>query len=123
DIDQRLVDVAAGCIDLWTVAGGAVLADVVADPPPQAADVALLLKSVPCLEQQEKGSGIRLVDAARAPYVVVSFPTHSLGGASKGMISHYQRVMAQMTAERPWRLTELTFPSELVYIVQKTVDQ
>lgn len=123
DVDQRLVDIAAGCIGLWAVAGGAALADVVADPPSQAADVALLLKSVPCLEQQERGSSIRLIDAARVPVIVVSFPTRSLGGASKGMVSHYQGVMAEMAAERPWRLAELTFPSELVYIVQKTVDQ
>ncbi len=59
--------------------------DILADPPVDPADVALLLKTSSTLERQEKGATVRLVEALRAPFVVVSFAVKSLGGREKGM--------------------------------------
>ena len=109
--------------------------DILAQPPADPADVALLLKTSSTLERQEKGATGRLVEALRAPFVVVSFAVKSLGGRDKGMPAHYRRqfwAMAQGCQKhaaqsrqkhaalgRPWRVEELVFDTELVFVVAK----
>ena len=109
--------------------------DILAQPPADPADVALLLKTSSTLERQEKGATGRLVEALRAPFVVVSFAVKSLGGRDKGMPAHYRRqfwAMAQGRQKhaaqsrqkhaalgRPWRVEELVFDTELVFVVAK----
>ncbi len=93
--------------------------DVLADPPVDPADVALLLKTSSTLERQEKGVTVRLVEALRAPFVVVSFAVKSLGGREKGMPAHYRRQFQAMAEGRPWRVEELAFDTEMVFVVNK----
>ena len=119
DIDARFVEVAGACLGVFGVGGNAALRDVVGDPPEIRADVALVLKAVPCLEQQAAGSAGRLLDAITARWLVVSFPTRSLGGAGKGMVAHYRSVMERLAADRSWRVRELLFPVELVFVVER----
>jgi 16S rRNA (guanine(1405)-N(7))-methyltransferase len=117
DVDSRYVALAETCLRVFEVNGSAALCDVAADPPTMAADVALLLKSVPCLEQQAAGSASRVLDTLRVKHVVVSFPTRSLGGAQKGMAGTYRGVMERLVAGRGWGVRELVFPLELVFVV------
>jgi 16S rRNA (guanine(1405)-N(7))-methyltransferase len=60
-----------------------------------------------------------VLDAIHANYVVVSFPTRSLGGAGKGMIPHYRGTMSRLVDGKPWQIQELLFPLELVFVVDK----
>ncbi|HET9109189.1 MAG TPA: hypothetical protein VFN78_00045 [Ktedonobacterales bacterium] len=64
--------------------------DVIASPPEQRAELALILKAIPCLEQVDKTAGERVLRAIRADHLLVSFPAHSLGGRSKGMVESYE---------------------------------
>ena len=93
--------------------------DILAHPPTDPADVALLLKTSSTLERQEKGSTARLVEALRAPFVVVSFAVKSLGGREKGMPARYRRQFQAIAQGRPWRIEELAFDTELVFVVNK----
>jgi len=93
--------------------------DILVQPPTDQADLALLLKASSTLERQEKGSTARLVEALRAPSIVVSFAVKSLCGREKGMPAHYQRQFQAMAADRPWRVEELAFDTELVFVVSK----
>ncbi|HEY7850464.1 MAG TPA: hypothetical protein VIC27_10400, partial [Ktedonobacterales bacterium] len=70
--------------------GRAEMRDVIAAPPERPADLALLLKAIPGLEQVEKTAGERLLRAIHADHLLVSFPVHSLGGRNKGMIERYE---------------------------------
>jgi len=119
DVDRRFVDVGLAVLRATGMGGGAALWDIVAQPLPFAADVAFLLKAVPCLEQQEKGAARRLLGQVRARHVVVSYPTRSLGGAGKGMVAHYRAVMASLVEGQPWSATELPLAGELVFVVTK----
>jgi 16S rRNA (guanine(1405)-N(7))-methyltransferase len=119
DVDRRFVQIAHTCLRLFGVDGDAALRDVAGDPPSRPADVALLLKAVPCFEQQAPGSAARVLDAVHARWLVVSFPTRSLGGTGKGMVSHYRAMMEQLSAARAWRVHELLLPVELVFVVEK----
>ncbi len=119
DVDRRFVDVATAALTASGVDGRAELRDVVASPPDEVADVALLLKAAPCLEQQAPGSARDVLESVRAHYVAVSFPTRSLGGAGKGMLAHYRQMMARINEGTGWPVQELLFPAELVCIVTK----
>lgn len=119
DIDQRLITVVDGFLTLCGVPHVAALRDAVAAPPNEPVDVALLLKSAPCLEQQGRGSTRALVTALNASHVVLSFPTRSLGGARKGMPAHYRLQLDGMLAGTPWNVEELRFPSEQVFVLSK----
>jgi 16S rRNA (guanine(1405)-N(7))-methyltransferase len=122
DVDARYVTLAKTCLRVFGVEGSAALRDVAAEPPGAEADVALLLKSVPCLEQQSAGSAARVLDALHARHIVISFPTRSLGGAGKGMITTYRGVMERLMAGGKWSARELLFPLELVFVVDTRGD-
>ena len=93
--------------------------DVLTHPPQDEADLALLLKMSPSLEQQEAGATLRLLELTRAPFVVVSFAVKSLGGREKGMLDHYRRQFSGWVEGRPWAAEQLVFDTELVFIVKR----
>lgn len=97
----------------------AALGDLLIDPP-DPADVALLLKVLPCLELQEKGSGLSVILRQPARFVVVSYPLKSVSGKHKGMPAFYREQFATLCASQPWRITDLSFPEELVYVIDKS---
>ena len=99
--------------------GQAFLCNLLADVPGQAADVALLLKTIPCLEQLDKRIGPRLLGQINAPVIVISFPARSLGGRSKGMVDNYADHFAELIAGQPWQVTRFDFPTELVFRVMR----
>ena len=88
-------------------------------PPPVRADVALLLKAIPCLEQLDKGIGPRLVEGIDAPVLVVSYPARSLGGRAKGMVETYARQFDTLVAGHDWRVTRFDFATELVFRIER----
>jgi len=59
-------------------------------------DVVLLLKTLPCFEQQEKGASRKLLGVIDARRIVVSFPAKSLGGREKGMREHYRAFIEEL---------------------------
>ncbi len=95
--------------------------DVIQSCPTQRADVALVLKTLPCLEQVEKQAGYRLLRNLNVSYLVVSFPIHSLGGRSKGMAAYYETHFHDLIGDEPWEVKKYTFATELVFIVKKDV--
>ncbi len=100
-------------------AGEAVQYNVLEELQAPAADVAFLLKTLPCLEQIEVGAGRRLLHAIDAPLLVVSFPGHSLSGRKRGMAQHYAAFFEAIAAGSGWHVESLAYPSEEVYIVRK----
>jgi 16S rRNA (guanine(1405)-N(7))-methyltransferase len=85
----------------------------------QPVQAALLLKSLPCLEQLEKGAAGALLDAVPAQYLLVSYPIRSLGGRSKGMRQTYSAQFEALTADKKWKITKYEFSSELAFLVEK----
>ncbi len=99
--------------------GRAVACDVVARCPTRHADVALVLKAIPCLEQLDKLAGRKLLEALDATYLLVSFPAHSLGGARKGMPANYEAHFLQLVAGSGWSVRRFEFPGELAFLVER----
>ncbi|MGD0002933.1 MAG: hypothetical protein ABSE06_01745 [Anaerolineaceae bacterium] len=87
--------------------------------PSQPVHLALLLKTLPCLEQVNKTIGLALLDRIQADFLLVSFPASSLTGRSKGMVKNYAAHFMKMIEGRPWSVMRFEFPSELAFLVKK----
>ncbi len=99
--------------------GAGFVCDLVEDIPDHPVQAALLLKTIPCLEQLQKGIGKRLLEGIKAETLVVTYPAASLGGRNKGMRKTYAAQFAELTEGKPWHVCGLEIGSELVYIVRK----
>jgi 16S rRNA (guanine(1405)-N(7))-methyltransferase len=115
DADGRLVELARRFLARVPGDHAAVCADVL-DLPPDPADVVLLLKTLPCLERQEKGAGLRMVAALRARWVVASFPTRSLGGRDRGMVRGYERSAEELSRALGTDPQVVRYPTETTYL-------
>ncbi|MBP6015771.1 MAG: hypothetical protein KA586_03565 [Candidatus Promineofilum sp.] len=99
--------------------GRAEVRDVIGRPPDEPADLALILKTLPCLEAVDKQAPARLLDAVRAPLLLVSFPAQTLGGRRKGMAAHYETRFGQLLDARGWPAERFEFKTELAFLVRK----
>jgi 16S rRNA (guanine(1405)-N(7))-methyltransferase len=99
--------------------GRAEMRDVIGRPPDEPADLALILKSLPCLEAIDKQAPARLLDAVQAPLLLVSFPAQSLGGRRKGMVAHYESRLRTLLDERGWTARRFEFATELAFRIEK----
>ncbi len=82
-------------------------------------NVALLLKTLPLIDQLDKKAALRLLETIPAPMLILSFPTLSIGGRNKGMQDFYSSRFETLVQEKSWYVTTLHFPNELVYRLQK----
>jgi 16S rRNA (guanine(1405)-N(7))-methyltransferase len=101
------------------VKGTAQSRDIITTPPDEQADLALVLKTLPCLEQVDKQAGRRLLTSLDVRYMLVSFPARSLGGRRKGMEKNYAAYFESLVEEEQWTTQNFRFSNELVYLVQK----
>ncbi|MEM7120774.1 MAG: 16S rRNA methyltransferase [Pseudomonadota bacterium] len=117
DIDTRLMAVAERFRALYGQPGRIEAGDVLVDPPEKDADVALVLKTLPCLDQQETGAGARLLRQIKARTIVVTYPVRSLGGRDKNMAATYRDSFAKVTAGLGRRVDEIEGEDELVFVL------
>ena len=119
DIYENLIDFLNEFFALMQVRGYAEVCDVIQLCSPPKVDLALILKSIPCLEQIDKSAARRLLDTINADHVLVSFPVHSLSGRNKGMAIHYEAKFRELTAGRSWVIARFDFETELVFRISK----
>ena len=82
--------------------------------------VALVLKSLTCLEQIEKGFSYQFLKAVPSKFLVISYPVSSLSGIGKGMRRTYTSQFESLIKKTGWDYREFTFSSELVFLVKKS---
>ncbi len=103
----------------FKINGEAQICDLLGEVPNEHAQVAFILKSIPCLEQVDKSIGPRLLDALQTDHILVSFPVRSLGGRKKGMHNFYRDHFYEMVSGKTWEILEFTFKTELAFLVTK----
>jgi 16S rRNA (guanine(1405)-N(7))-methyltransferase len=119
DIYDDMMGFLSRALGIMGVKGRGEIRDVVAEPPVEEVDLALVLKAIPCLEQIDKSAGRRLLDGLKAKNMVVSFPVASLGGRNKGMAANYEARFWELAEGREWSVKKLLFKSELVFVVSR----
>jgi 16S rRNA (guanine(1405)-N(7))-methyltransferase len=97
--------------------GEAWLCDLTQGAPQQPVQLALLLKTIPCLEQLDKGAGRRLLESVKAEVMLVSFPAQSLSGRSKGMLVNYEAHFHELVHGFDWRIQRYEFATELAFLI------
>lgn len=122
----RGVDISGGCVSLvndWAAARGwdvsAECRDLLCDPPLPQTDVALAMKLLPVLEQQEKGAAMKLLRRVPAAVIIVTFPLKTLGGRSVGMEKNYSEWFEAAAREDFDILRREALFGELCYIVRR----
>lgn len=118
DIYQDMVDFLNQCLRLLPVQGQAQVCNVLQACPTHAVDLALLLKTIPCLEQVDRAAGARLLQTINARSLLVSFPVQSLGGRGRGMEAHYTASFRALL-NPAWAIKRFLFATELVFLVTK----
>lgn len=119
DIYGEMVDFLNVFFSHFTIDGSAFLCDLSADIPSAKADLVLLFKTLPCLEQIDKAISLRLLNTISADYLLVSFPVRSLGGRAKGMPQHYEQHFSTLLAQTDWQNRRYKFEDELFYLLYK----
>jgi 16S rRNA (guanine(1405)-N(7))-methyltransferase len=119
DIYEDMADFLNGFFPLAGVQGRAAACDVIGAPPVQAVDLALVLKVLPPLEQIDKTAGLALLKALNARFLLVSFPTQSLGGRGKQMLTHYEAHFHTMAQAERWATQRFVFSTELCFLVTR----
>ncbi|MBX5452046.1 hypothetical protein [Thermogemmatispora sp.] len=119
DLYEDLASFLQAVLEVLGVPGEATVCDVVQAPPNLTVDLAFVLKVLPCLEHIEPEAGLRLLQAIRARYLLVSFPGQSLGGGKRRMAAYYEERFRSLVADCNWRLERFTFPGELVFRIEK----
>lgn len=120
DIDSRVVAAVNRFFALLGQTGQARCQDTIVTLPREHVNVAFLLKLLPCLEQQESGHAVRLLQGLQADWLVVSFPVLSISGKNKGMRAFYSQLMEQMRVDCPWPTRTLQLQQELVFLMNKS---
>ena len=119
DIYTDMIDFIRESMAILGVRGKAEVRDIIRSVPTQKADLALILKTIPCLEQVEKNVGRQVLEAVNADHVLVSFPVRSLGGRSKGMVENYEARFSELVRGTGWPVRRFEFVSELAFLVTK----
>lgn len=119
DIYQHMMDFLQAWFALMHVDGHTDVCDLSQSCPAHHVDVALVLKTLPCLEQIDKAASLRLLRNINADYMMVSFPIHSLGGREKGMMGYYEAHFWKLVEHERWTVRKVEFSTELVFVIQK----
>jgi 16S rRNA (guanine(1405)-N(7))-methyltransferase len=106
-------------LQLLGVPGQATVRDVISAPPIEPVDLALVLKTLPCLETADRQAPDRLLDSLNARLMLVSFPAQSLGGRRKGQSAHYEARFLERVQARGWLAERFEFQTELAFLVRK----
>jgi len=119
DIYTNMMTFVGHFMDLLAVSGEAQACDVLGELPGGRYDLALLLKTLPCLEQIEKDVGTRLLETIDTAYLLVSFPVRSLGGRDKGMAENYPTRFMETVKGYGWGIKRFDFEVELAFLIEK----
>ena len=96
------------------VRGGDILCD-----EPENAEMVFMLKLLPLLEHQKKGSALELLRRQPARHIVTSYPSGSLSGGKRKMGEFHAENFLKMVGQERWTISALTFDREVVFIVGK----
>ena len=101
------------------IEGQATVTDVAVTAPQDEAQIALILKFLPVLEQTERGTAQRWLRSLRTRYMLISFPTRSLGGHGRGRAEHYEGWFRELLQAENWNARQFTLPNELCFLIER----
>jgi len=114
---------AVNAVNAWAEAAGwdvkGFCADLLCDIELEQADLALMMKLLPLLDRQKAGSARELLESCPAKYILVTFPTRTLGGRNVGMEEQYSAWMDANTPECLETSARFVEDTELCYLLKR----
>lgn len=92
--------------------------DVLVSPPQIRADVAFLFKEAHRMEKRQPGCSRPLWEALQVRFLAVSLPAVDLSGDHDLSLKH-RELVGRIIDGKPWKITEILFENELVFIMDK----
>lgn len=120
------LDIHAGCAQLinecaqffkWNTRAKA--QDLILNPPEEEADITLMMKLLPVLETQKTGAAKALLENIKSRYMLVTFPTQTLGGKKVGMERHYTEWFEEKIPETHKVIDRFVIGNELAYTLER----
>jgi 16S rRNA (guanine(1405)-N(7))-methyltransferase len=105
--------------DHFGINGKAFCCDLTRSVPQEKAQVGLVLKTIPCLEQIDKNIGIKVLQGLQCDNLLVSYPAQSLGGKKKGMRNFYSAQFEQILKATDWKYSTHSFRNEEAFLITK----
>lgn len=119
DVVEPLVGFLNAYLPLVGQAASAFTCNLLQSIPQHKVQVAFLLKLLPILDQVDPHASLRLLDQVRADHLLISYPSKSLGGRSKGMKKTYAEYFERITSGRKFEIRSFDFPNETVYLLSR----
>ena len=123
DIDMQTRDLLNAYFDLIGLPKLAYCADLALYNPKMDVDLTLMLKLFPVLCQASPDRAAGLANGLCTKWLVITFPTKSLGGRKKGMYENYREsffvALNKNTLENFTLISENQVGSELVFILRR----
>jgi len=119
DVVTPLVDFLWHYFEHFGINGDASVLDLSYSIPHQPVQLALLMKTLPLMEQIKHGLSQRILEGLNARHILVTYPLRSLGGRRKGMEETYCSQFNELVAGHDWSVQEFSFPNEMAYLVTK----
>ncbi len=105
--------------EYFNINGKAYCCDLTQKVPDEPAQVGLVLKTIPCLEQIDKNIALKLLEGLACEQLLVSFPAQSLAGRKKGMREFYSSQFEQLLQTTPWKSEMFSFQTEQAFLITK----
>jgi len=102
--------------------GRAFVCDLRVSTPQVSANLVLLMKTVPLLDQVDRQIAPRLLKELQTDHILVTFPVKSLGGKNKGMFKTYANRMEELLSGSEFDVTEHLFPNESAYLLSRKIN-
>ena len=119
------VDISRSCVSMLDNAGDmnaqGVWGDLLCEGaiPQERFHTALLFKILPLLDRQRSGAAMDVMQQIDAEYLVISFPTRTLGGRNVGMENNYTQWMESHLPENRIIAARFTTENELYYVLKE----
>ena len=118
DIDINLARIINKYFDLLELPQYAGCMDIISETPKQNADIAFLFKIIPTVENCKKGRGFEIINNINSKYIIVSFPTKTLGVKNIGMAENYAAIFENRLDLSRFEIMEKNVVgNELVYVL------
>ncbi len=119
DIDSEMMQFLGNTLPTLGVNCVAESIDVVQNIPDVEVDIVLILKFLSLLDQEDRSLALPFLQKLRAPRILVSYPTRSLGGRRKGMAQNYAERFHEIIEGQPWEVSQFEFDNELCFLIQR----
>ncbi len=118
DLNQPRINLIGKFLSLSGMETLAFHRDILIHPPEEKADMAFLFKEAHRMEQRQRGSTRKLIDAVNTAWFLLSLPTSSLQGKFD-LTSRQRNLVQAFVTGSSWRVFEVAFKNELVFCICK----